>query len=341
MGVILFSSITYFPTRGYYQDGLIFNADYAWSNLQNYSVYSPILPNSSQNQGFLLYSKNYFENYNWSVQIQNWTHTNEVPLHNFIARSPNSANNIIILGAHYDARTYADKDPDYSKRHDPVPGINDGGSGVSILFELARVLEMASDLEVWIVLFDAEDQGNIPNWNGGISGWCIGSTYFVNSLNQSIREKIKLVMILDIVGGIDLVLKREGSSNPYFIDQIWNTANNLGFNNIFLNVNGGSIIDDHTPFLNRGFPAVDIIQQQSIDGKYTFFEWHHTTNDTIDNCDKNSLFAVGRVTEVFLESLNGNNIIYSSDYSILIYIAVPSILVVIVGLIILKRKEII
>src|SRR5262249_52934166 len=44
----------------------------------------------------------------------------------------------IVIGAHWDTRPYADQDPDTSKRALPIPGANDGGSGVAVLLGLAR-----------------------------------------------------------------------------------------------------------------------------------------------------------------------------------------------------------
>jgi glutaminyl-peptide cyclotransferase len=328
-----------FITNGFNQADNYFDNDICWNQLENYSNFSPVLPNSEQNMEFLNYSKTYFESIGWGVEFQNWTHTNNVPLHNMIARSPNHAENIIILGAHYDARTYADKDPDISKRTMPVPGINDGGSGTAILLELARVLDIPDSIEIWIILFDAEDQGGIGNWTGGIYGYCIGSTFFANNLNESIKDKIRLAIILDIVGGQDMILRKEASSNGYFKDQIWNVANLLGFTDIFINNIGSSIIDDHTPFLNRGIPAVDIIQQSSADGQYSFFQWHHTTNDTIQNCDQNSLYSVGRVIETFLENIDSANLIPPPDLLgpiLIISIITVSTLIIIT---IIKRRN--
>ncbi len=82
----------------------------------------------------------------------------------------------IVLGAHYDTRIHADWDPDLRKTLQPVPGANDGGSGVAVLLELARQLPAyfqgadGSDPEIqatiWLVFFDAEDNGRIEGW-----GW--------------------------------------------------------------------------------------------------------------------------------------------------------------------------
>jgi glutaminyl-peptide cyclotransferase len=46
-----------------------------------------------------------------------------------------------------------------------------------------------------------------------------------------------------------------------------------------------SMIDDHTPFLEAGIPAVDI-----IDFDYPYY---HTTYDTLDKVSAASLDAVG------------------------------------------------
>ncbi|HUF08918.1 MAG TPA: M28 family peptidase, partial [Rhodothermales bacterium] len=41
----------------------------------------------------------------------------------------------VMLGAHWDSRPWADRDPDPARRGEPVPGANDGASGVAVLLE--------------------------------------------------------------------------------------------------------------------------------------------------------------------------------------------------------------
>ena len=79
------------------------------------------------------------------------------PIHNIIAKRNDEAPQII-LGAHYDTRMIADNDPDPSKHSEPVPGANDGASGVAVLLELARSLP-EDTVPVWLVFFDTEDNG--------------------------------------------------------------------------------------------------------------------------------------------------------------------------------------
>ncbi len=327
------------PVNALNQSDLEFDKDLAFEHLEKYDQLSPLIPGSENSQDFLKYAKNSLENSLWTVESQSWEHASpQVTLNNLIARKTSqegNSNGIIILGAHYDARIWADKDLDVNKRKDPVPGINDGGSGVVVLLELARILSIPEGYEVWIVLFDAEDQGGISGWKGGQNGWIIGSTYFVKNLSNSDINRMKLALILDIVGDYNLNLHKERSSDTQQTNKIWELANELGYDENFLDQTGSSIIDDHRPFIDAGIPAVDIIQQRSKDG-YDFFRWHHTTNDTIENIDQKSLGKVGCTVEYYLETLELDP---TSSNIILSFLIVSGVIVLSVTLIFVFRKK--
>ncbi len=304
--VVLLGAIPYCETAKIDSYPLEFTGYNAFSYLEKYMELSPIIPGSQASLQFHAYATQHLEKYSWKVELQNWKHqgTNRT-LHNLIAKkhsSNNSAKEILILGAHYDTRLLADKDPDFSKRQLPVPGANDGGSGVVVLLELSRVLDFLQDIEIWLVFFDAEDQGMIKGWDsdGLMDGWCIGSTYFVEQLSPLEQEKIRVAIIIDLVGDFNLILKKEGYSDPTYVQEIWLAAAELGYSDCFVDEIGSSIIDDHFPFLQADVPAVDIIQQRSRDG-YSFFRWHHTVNDTIENVCPESLEKVGRTLEYYIE----------------------------------------
>jgi len=322
------------------QPDLEFNSGLAFEHLKEYDQLAPLLPGSENSKDFLAYAKKTLENSLWSVGVQSWEHSSpQITLRNLVAKKTNHNDNpkgVIVLGAHYDARIWADKDPDVNKRKDPVPGINDGGSGVVVLLELARVLAIPEGYEVQIVLFDAEDQGGgISGWKGGRSGWIIGSTFFVTNLSESQKNQIKLALILDIVGDYNLNLHKEGSSDVQQTNKIWELANELGYGDNFLDQTGSSIVDDHRPFLDAGIPAVDIIQQRSKDG-YDFFKWHHTTNDTIENIDRESLSKVGRTMEYYLETLE---LVPTSSDTILSFLIVSGVIIFSVSLFFIFRKK--
>ena len=209
----------------------------------------------------------------WTTDIQTST-WNSQPIQNIIARR-GQGHPWIILGAHYDCRFIADKDPDPNKRSLPVLGANDSASGVAVLLELARVLPYKNKPQVWMVFFDAEDNYNIPGWEGNL-----GSSAFVHKLNDKPDE----VIIIDMIGDSDLNIYYELNSDQKISIEIWKQAAELGYKQ-FIPIEKYRIIDDHVPFLEMSIPAVDI-----IDFDYPYW---HTTMDTLDKISSASLQAVG------------------------------------------------
>lgn len=208
---------------------------------------------------------------------------------------------VILIGAHYDSRLYANNDPDPARRMDPVPGANDGGSGVGVLLELARVISehYAPNYEIRLIFFDAEDNGRIEPFTslfgGFASGYLTGSTLHASALDPE-AEEIELMLLVDMVGDMDQVFPKEGYSvqfAPDVVDEIWEIAAELGYGDHFPQDVRSPVIDDHVPFLQRGIPAVDIID---LDYPY----WH-TVDDTLDKVSPESLERVGRVLVAYLE----------------------------------------
>jgi Zn-dependent M28 family amino/carboxypeptidase len=184
----------------------------------------------------------------------------------------------IILGAHYDTRMFADRDPDPENHRQPVPGANDGASGVAVLLELARVLPTNLTGEIWLVFFDAEDNGDIVGWD-----WILGSKAFVDLLDG----QPDAVVIVDMIGDRNQDIYWEKNSDLGLTREIWGVAENLGYADRFISYPKYRILDDHVPFLEVGIPAVDIID-------FDYPAWH-TVNDTIDKVSAQSLETVGDV----------------------------------------------
>jgi Zn-dependent M28 family amino/carboxypeptidase len=220
----------------------------------------------------------------WVVENQdaNWK---GYPIHNIVAKRGNG-NQWVILGAHYDSRLVSDRDPDPTLRNQPVPGANDGASGVAVLLELARCLPRNLDKTIWLVFFDAEDNGNLAG-----NEWIIGSQAFVGNLS----EKPDQAIIIDMIGDIDLNIYKEKNSNYEITESIWGVADRLGYEEFILEPKY-RILDDHIPFLEAGIPAVDI-----IDFDYPFW---HTTQDTLDKISAQSLQVVGYTLCVWLMEIN-------------------------------------
>ena len=80
-----------------------------------------------------------------TVTEQRWTHVTEqgdtLPLRNIFARFRPGASERILYVAHWDTRPTSESASDPMRRKLPVPGANDGASGVALLMALADVLK--------------------------------------------------------------------------------------------------------------------------------------------------------------------------------------------------------
>ncbi len=97
-----------------------------------------------------------------------------------------------------------------------------------------------------------------------------------------------------MIGDADLNIYYERNSDPAISADIWSQAGELGYGEQFIPVEKYSMLDDHTPFLEAGIPAVDI-----IDFDYPYW---HTTGDTSDKVSAASLKAVGDTIRAWLIS---------------------------------------
>jgi glutaminyl-peptide cyclotransferase len=255
---------------------VVFNGDRAYADVKYQVSLGPRIPGTPAHDQIVQWITAELKKYSWQVQLQQTSLENH-PIQNIIAKKGTAGSKPwVIIGAHYDTRMFADQDPDLSKRTQPVPGANDGASGVAVLLELARNLDSLKSKEVWLVFFDTEDQGNIPGWN-----WILGSQAFVNSLSG----KPDYSVVIDMIGDKDLNIYRELNSNQALTDRIWSVAASLGYQDQFINQGKYRMEDDHTPFLEKGLDAIDIIDFD--------YPWWHTASDTPDKVAPASLKAVG------------------------------------------------
>jgi Zn-dependent M28 family amino/carboxypeptidase len=238
------------------------------------------------------------EDMGWGVVVHEFTYhgvtgRNIVGTRGSGPSTGSGAGAVAMLGAHYDTRPYADHNPD-GERDQWILGANDGGSGVAVLLELARVLEVEkTGREIWLAFFDAEDRGRLDGWP-----FSVGATALAYDMAQSNLPQLTplpdFVIVVDMVGDADQQLYYEGFSDPGLSERLWSLADRLGYAATFVPEVRHHLIDDHRPFLDIGIPAVDI-----IDFDYPYW---HTTQDTADKVAPASLERVGKVLELFLES---------------------------------------
>lgn len=202
----------------------------------------------------------------------------------------------VLVGTHWDTRLWAEEDPDPARRTQPIPGANDGSSGVALVIELGRVLAQAplARLGVDLVLFDGEEFGR-----PGSDDYCQGSRAFAADLARYYPARPpEAAIVLDMVADRELGIPREALSvrhAPALVARIWDTAARLGVAE-FEAGTGGGIYDDHAPLLQRGIPAALLID-------YKYPPWH-THGDDLGRVDAANLGKVGRVVLEALRSLD-------------------------------------
>ena len=264
-----------------------FDGQRAYADVQTQVAFGPRIPGSDGHAKVTDWMRAELVKAGWQVEIQASEALGH-PIQNIVAKRNNEGPQII-LGAHYDSRMFADNDSNPENHTQPGPGANDGASGVAVLLELARTLPKDSVL-TWLVFFDAEDNGRIKGWD-----WILGSREFVK--NNVLQPRA--VVIVDMIGDADLNIYKEQNSNPDLTDEIWSDATTLGYGNIFMPQHKYSMEDDHTPFLEAGIPAVDI-----IDFDYPYW---HTVADTPDKVSAASLEAVGKTLWTWITQQSGQN----------------------------------
>lgn len=261
-----------------------FDETRAFNDLIRQTEFGSRIPGSSAHAQTIEYITGELKVAGWSVQHQEFGF-NGFEITNIIARSIDSSDDdtYVLIGAHYDSRMHSDSDPMLIYRTTPVPGANDGASGVAAILEIARIIPPKLTGCVRFVFFDGEDNGNIADWD-----WIMGSRHFVSNLSHYPSA----VVILDMIGDIDLNIYKEINSDSDLTNEIWQTAYSLGYERYFIDSHKHQILDDHVPFLEAGIPAVDIID---IDYPY----WH-TSQDTYDKTSAESLRIVGETVTTWL-----------------------------------------
>ena len=265
----------------------VFDGARAYDDVVTQVSFGPRIPGTEAHAQIVEWIRAELVEAGWQVEVQESEALGN-PVRNIVARRGDQSPQIL-LGAHYDTRMYADNDPNPSNHAQPVPGANDGASGVAVLLELARTLP-DEGATVWLVFFDAEDNGRIEGWD-----WILGSREFV--ANNPLQPRA--VVIVDMIGDADLNIYKERNSDSVLVNEIWQVAGSLGYSDKFIPDYKFSMLDDHTPFLEAGMHAIDI-----IDFDYPYW---HTIADTPDKVSPQSLEVVGTTLWTWITRQNGQN----------------------------------
>jgi len=207
-----------------------------------------------------------------------------VKMANVRATIPGARPERIILAGHYDTKLF---------RPFRFVGANDAGSSTAFLIEMARVLRARKNpLTIELLFLDGEEA--LVDWYLGDDNR-YGSRHYVKEAKRTgDLARVKAMILVDMIGDRDLVIKRETTSTAWLTDIVWSTARALGHGATFV-AESFAVEDDHVPFLDAGIPAIDIIDLD-------YPPWH-TAEDTLDKVSARSMEVVGQVLTAALPKI--------------------------------------
>jgi hypothetical protein len=219
----------------------------------------------------------------------------QLPCINVIGAINPGAQRRVLLLAHWDSRPWADED---TKDQDkPVLAADDGGSGVAVLLELARVLKAAplpENMGIDILFTDVEDYGR-DIW--GEDSYCLGTQYWARNPHVP-GYRADYGILLDMVGARGARFPMEQVSTMYAPDvqqRVWQAASRAGYSSYFLTTpSPNGVTDDHV-YVNKlaRIPTIDIIHLTDATSSKFPAHWH-THRDNMDIIDRATLQAVGQ-----------------------------------------------
>lgn len=198
---------------------------------------------------------------------------------------------VAMLTTHYDTRALADRDPQLANQSQPAGGANTGASGVGLLLELARGLDVSlTNHTVCLIFLDAEDNAGLEGWptNGGTQ---VFLSRFVEDLPRC--QGPRFAIHLDMVGGTEQELYAAGQSNPDLQRALWQITQELGYTGWRVQSSGEGVINTHLRFAEQEIPALGLAGLN--------YPYRHSTDDTADKLSAQRLEQVGRTLKVWLE----------------------------------------
>jgi Zn-dependent M28 family amino/carboxypeptidase len=185
----------------------------------------------------------------------------------------------IVLAAHYD-----------TKNLPGFVGANDGAGGTAAVLEIARALRRVKGLPpIRFVLFDGEESPDDSKdfYTSGLRG--------SKPYARRHAKRTRALILLDFVAEKGRMrIPRESSSDIELWSRLRAAARKVGAQSAFPDEVTGEVLDDHTPFVRRGVPSIDLID-------FTFDCWHRTC-DNLSAVSARSLDYAGEaVTQMLLD----------------------------------------
>ncbi len=193
----------------------------------------------------------------------------------------------IVLLSHFD-----------TKRGTRCPGANDGASTSGLLVALARLLAAnpPAGFNMRLIWTDGEECFKAYGREDGL--W--GARHAASSLRTE-GLSVRAVVCLDMLGDRDLVISVPRNGSAELRRLVHAAAARAGIAEFVL-LDDSPVKDDHVPFIEEGFPAVDLIDFEFGSAPGLNDYWH-TDADTMDKVSEASLFVAGRLVLSLVEEL--------------------------------------
>jgi glutaminyl-peptide cyclotransferase len=263
-----------------------FNGARAWTDLQRQVGFGPRPSGTAALLKTRQYILDQLKAAGIRAQEQPFTATTPagpVSMANIIATIPGRRPERLVLASHYDTKRAPFK----------FVGANDGASSTAAVLELGRALAASQPaFTIELLFLDGEEA---VNWDWAGTDNTYGSRHYVQTAQKAgTLGTIKALVLLDMIGDRDLVIRRESYSTPWLVDAIWGAAARTGHAGTFIG-ELTTVEDDHVNFVRAGVPSVDVIDLDNP-------TWH-TAQDDLEHVSQASLQVVGDVILVALPAI--------------------------------------
>jgi len=168
------------------------------------------------------------------------------------------------------------------------PGANDGAATSALLMSLTDILtnRIHPNGNVLLIWTDGEEcQGDFYATNDGLQG----SKRAVEYLKGK-GLAIQAVICLDMLGDKDLHISIPANGTQTLAKLACHAAQRIGQPDLVIR-SYLSVKDDHVPFFDAGYPAIDLIDFEYGPAN----SWWHTPEDSCDKISEESLLKSGRL----------------------------------------------
>lgn len=213
---------------------------------------------------------------------------------------------VILIGSHYDTKRLA---------AGPYLGANDSASSAAAILEIMRQLKIQSDLRcsLMAVWFDGEEAW-LPEWRDGEDRHparqqdnLYGSRHMAGQLQACGEsmclpahlggEKVRALILLDMIGMPGVKLSLDSLSDSRLLAMAVAIDKSLLNGALYGRSYARQSTDDHIPFIQRGVPAIDLIDFDNLQ------TWHQTS-DRPESVDFASIEKVSQLAMALVMKLN-------------------------------------